>query len=206
MNAHQPSSRILGFAFLLQFFTSLAGALILNMGLVVPGDTAATLLHIAARPWLLRVNILDEMVAVAGVIWLGALLYEALRAYGRVSALTAFAFYLLEALLGAVSRLAAFPLIALGSQFAATPSVSRLAEADRTLASMNFSYTLLLLAFCPGALLFYWLLFTVIPLFFAISLSILGINVPFYIVYPYFPFEFVIGVWILIKGVKTTTT
>jgi len=178
MNAHQPSSRILGFAFLLQFFTSLAGALILNMGLVVPGDTAATLLHIAARPWLLRVNILDEM-------------------------------------------LAAFPLIALGSQFAATPSVSRLAEADRTLASMNFSYTLLLLAFCPGALLFYWLLFksrlvpralslwgfiTVIPLFFAISLSILGINVPFYIVYPYFPFEFVIGVWILIKGVKTTTT
>ena len=200
MNAHQPSSRILGFAFLLQFFTSLAGALILNMGLVVPGDTAATLLHIAARPWLLRVNILDEMVAVAGVIWLGALLYEALRAYGRV---------------------AAFPLIALGSQFAATPSVSRLAEADRTLASMNFSYTLLLLAFCPGALLFYWLLFksrlvpralslwgfiTVIPLFFAISLSILGINVPFYIVYPYFPFEFVIGVWILIKGVKTTTT
>jgi hypothetical protein len=221
MNAHQPSSRILGFAFLLQFFTSLAGALILNMGLVVPGDTAATLLHIAARPWLLRVNILDEMVAVAGVIWLGALLYEALRPYGRVSALTAFALYLLEALLGAVSRLVAFPLIALGSQFAATPSVSLLAEADRTLASMNFGYTLLLLAFCPGALLFYWLLFksrlvpralslwgfiTVIPLFFAITLSILGINVPFYIVYPYFPFEFVIGVWILIKGVRTTTT
>jgi hypothetical protein len=221
MNALQPRSRILGFAFLLQFFTSLAGALILNMGLVVPGDTAATLLHIAARPWLLRVNILDEMVAVAGVIWLGALLYEALRPYGRVSALTAFALYLLEALLGAVSRLVAFPLIALGSQFAATPSVSLLAEADRTLASMNFGYTLLLLAFCPGALLFYWLLFksrlvpralslwgfiTVIPLFFAITLSILGINVPFYIVYPYFPFEFVIGVWILIKGVRTTTT
>ena len=219
MNAHQPSSRILGFAFLLQFFTSLAGALILNMGLVVPGDTAATLLHIAARPWLLRVNILDEMVAVAGVIWLGALLYEALRAYGRVSALTAFAFYLLEALLGAVSRLAAFPLIALGSQFAATPSVSRLAEADRTLASMNFSYTLLLLAFCPGALLFYWLLFksrlvpralslwgliTVIPVFFATFLSVLGINLGFFMVVPYIPFEFVIGLWILIKGVRTT--
>lgn len=221
MSAPQPSSRILGFAFLLQFFTSLAGAIILHMGLVVPGDTAATLLHIAARPWLLRVNILDEMVAVAGVIWLGALLYDALRAHGRVSALTAFALYLLEALLGAVSRLAAFPLIALGSQFAATPSVSLLAEADRALASMNFAYTLLLLAFCPGALLFYWLLLksrlvpralslwgfiTVIPLFFAIALSILGINVPFYIVYPYFPFEFVIGVWILIKGVRTTTT
>src|ERR1039458_2619262 len=218
MNSPQPVSRILGFAFLLQFFTPLAGQLILNMGLLVPGNTAATLLRIAARPWLLRVNILDEMVAAAGVIWLGALLYAALRDYGRVSALTAFALYILEAALGAVSHLAAFPLLALGSQYAATPSPYLLAEADRTLASMNFGYTLLLLAFCPGALLFYWLLFksrlvpralslwgfiTVIPLFFAISLSILGIELSFYFAVPYIPFEFAIGVWILIKGVRT---
>ena len=217
MNSPQPVSRILGVAFLLQFFTSLAGGLILNMGLLVPGDTAAALLRIAARPWLLRVDILDEMVAVAGVIWLGVLLYEALRAYGRVSALTACALYFLEAVLGAVSRLAAFPLLALSSQFAATPSASLLAEADRALASMNFGYTLLLLVFCPGAILFYWLLFksrlvpralslwgliTVIPVFFAIVLSVLGINLSFYFVVPYIPFEFVIGVWILIRGVR----
>jgi hypothetical protein len=221
MNTPQPSSRILGFAFLLQFFTSLTDGLILKLGLVVPGDTAATLLRINARPWLLRVNILGEMITTAGIIWLGVLLYEALRAHGRVSALTACALYFLEAFLGAVSRLAAFPLLALSSQFAATPSASLLAEADRALASMDFGYTLLLLAFCPGALLFYWLLFksrlvpralslwgfiTIIPLFFAIVLSVLGINVSFYIVVPYIPFEFVIGVWILIKGVRTTTT
>jgi hypothetical protein len=219
VNTPKPSFRILGFAFLLQFFASLAGGLILMMGLGVPGDTAAALLRIAARPWLLRVDILDEMVAVAGVIWLGVLLYEALRAYGRVSALTACALYFLEAVLGAVSRLAAFPLLALSSQFAATPSASLLAEADRALASMNFGYTLLLLAFCPGAILFYWLLFksrivpralslwgliTVIPVFFATFLSVLGINLGFFIVVPYIPFEFVIGLWILIKGVKTT--
>lgn len=219
MNAPQPASRILGFAFLLQFLTSLAGGLILKMGLVVPGDTAATLLRIAARPWLLRVNILDEMVTAVGVIWLGVLLYAALRAQGRVAALTAFALYLLEAVLLAVSRLAAFPLLALGSQFAATPSAPLLAEADRALASVNFGYTLLLLAFCPGAILFYWLLFksrlvpralslwgliTVIPLFFATILSILGISVSFYIAVPYIPFEFVIGLWILMKGVRTT--
>jgi hypothetical protein len=121
--------------------------------------------------------------------------------------------------LGAVSRLAAFPLLALSNQFAATPSASLLGEADRALASMNFGYTLLLLAFGPGAILFYWLLFksrlvpralslwgliTVIPLFFATALSVLGINLSFYIVVPYIPFEFVIGLWILIKGVRTT--
>ncbi len=217
MNAPQPVTRILGIAFLLQFLTSLAGGLILQMGLGVPGDTAAALLRIAARPWLLRVDILDEMVAVAGVIWLGVLLYEALRPYGRVSALTACALYFLEAVLGAVSRLAAFPLLALSSQFAATPSASLLSEADRTVASMNFGYTLLLLAFGPGAILFYWLLFksrlvpralslwgliTVIPLFVATALSVLGINLSFYIVVPYIPFEFVIGLWILFKGVR----
>jgi len=219
MNAPQPVSRILGVAFLLQFFTSLAGGLILNMGLLVPGNTAATLLRIAARPWLLRVNILDEMVTAAGVIWLGALLYDALREHGRLAALTAFALYILEAVLLAVSRLAAFPLLDLSNQFASTPSAYLLAEAVRALASMNFGYTLLMLAFCPGALLFYWLLFkshlvpralslwgfiTVIPIFFATALSILGINVPFYIYIPYIPFEFVIGLWILIKGVRTT--
>ena len=219
MNTPQPSFRILGFAFLLQFFTSLAGGLILLMGLGVPGDTAAALFRIAARPWLLRVDILDEMIAVAGVIWLGVLLYEALRAYGRVTALTACALYFLEAVLGAVSRLAAFALLALSTQFAASPSASLIAEADRALASMNFGYTLLMLVFCPGALLFYWLLFksrlvpralslwgfiTVIPIFFAIALSVLGINLGFFIFVPYIPFEFVIGLWILIKGVRTT--
>jgi hypothetical protein len=78
-----------------------------------------------------------------------------------------------------------------------------------------------LLAFSPGAILFYWLLFksrlvprvlslwgfiTVIPLFIAATLSILGINVPFYVVVPYIPFEFAIGLWILIKGVRITPT
>jgi hypothetical protein len=159
------------------------------------------------------------MITTAGIIWLGALLYAVLRDYGRVTALTAFALYFLEAVLGAVSHLAAFPLLALSSQFAATPSAYLLAEGDRALASANFGYTLLLLAFCPGAVLFYWLLFrsrlvpralsvwgliTVIPLFFAVTLSILGINVSFYIVVPYIPFEFVIGLWILIKGVRVT--
>lgn len=218
MTARPPVSRILGFAFLLQFFTSLAGGLILKMGLGIPGDTADTLLRIAARPWLLRINILDEMVTAAGVIWLGALLYAALRENGRVAALTAFALYILEAVLLAVSRLAAFPLLALGSQFAATPSTLLLAEADRSLASMNFGYTLLMLVFCPGAILYYWLLFksrlvpralslwgfiTVIPIFFAIFLSVLGINIPFFVFVLYIPFELVIGLWILNNGVRT---
>src|SRR5271166_2850893 len=130
MNAPQPDSRILGFAFLLQFFTSLAGGLILIMGLVVPGDTATTLLRIAARPWLLRVNILDEMITAAGIIWLAALLYTALREHGRGAALTAFALYILEAVLLAVSRLALFPLLSLSSQYASTGSAPLLAEAD----------------------------------------------------------------------------
>jgi hypothetical protein len=84
---------------------------------------------------------------------------------------------------------------------------------------MNFGYTLLLLAFSPGAVLFYWLLFksrlvpralslwgliTVIPLFIATALSVLGISLPFYIVVPYIPFEFAIGLWIIIKGVRIT--
>ncbi|MGA2277591.1 MAG: DUF4386 family protein [Terracidiphilus sp.] len=75
------------------------------------------------------------------------------------------------------------------------------------------------MAILSSAILFYWLLFksrlvpralslwgliTVIPLFFATALSVLGINLSFYVVIPYIPFEFVIGVWFLVKGVRTT--
>jgi hypothetical protein len=83
--------------------------------------------------------------------------------------------------------------------------------------STNFGYTLLMLAFCPGGILFYYLLYksevvpralslwgliTVFPMLIATLSAILGYELPFLLYFPYVPFEFVIGVWILVKGIK----
>jgi hypothetical protein len=74
--------------------------------------------------------------------------------------------------------------------------------------------------FCLGAMLFYYLFYKtrVVPR--ALSLwgliavflvligtlfAICGREVPFVIYLPYLPFEFVIGVWILVKGINEQT-
>jgi len=85
------------------------------------------------------------------------------------------------------------------------------------LESMDFlGDTLHVLAFCLGAILFYalfyksrviprglslWGLITVFPVLAGTLTAMFGHDLPFVLFLPYFPFEFVIGVWILAKGV-----
>ena len=77
--------------------------------------------------------------------------------------------------------------------------------------------TLHMLAFCLGAPLFYYLLYksrlvpralslwgliTIVPLLVGTIAQIFGHTLPFILYVPYVPFELVIGVWILIKGIE----
>jgi hypothetical protein len=74
-----------------------------------------------------------------------------------------------------------------------------------------------MLVFCPGGILFYYLLYksgivphalslwgliTVIPMLIGTVSQIFGYTLPFFLYAPYVPFEFAIGVWILVKGIK----
>ena len=88
-----------------------------------------------------------------------------------------------------------------------------------TLALESMDYlgdTLHVLAFSLGAFLFYYLLYaartvpgwlslwgliTLIPIFVGTLTAIFGYDLPFILFIPYVPFEFVIGIWILVKGV-----
>ena len=75
--------------------------------------------------------------------------------------------------------------------------------------------TLHMLAFCLGAIIFYylldrsraiprvlslWGLISVILLLIGTLLTIFGHELPTFVYLPYIPFEFVVGVWILVKG------
>lgn len=90
--------------------------------------------------------------------------------------------------------------------------------ATLALESMDFvGSTLHMLAFCLGGILFYyllhksgmvpralslWGLITIWPLLIMTLLAIFDYQVPFFIALPYVPFEFAIGVWILVKGIR----
>ena len=219
MNAGSNSSRILGVAFLLQFITSFGSGFFLQPALIAPGNISESMIKIANNPWLAKTYILVEMLTALGIIFLGAILFLTLRKQNENMALTALGFYILEAVLGVVGKSQAFSLLHISQEYVAAGQPAYLLTMGQVAyESMDFvGLTLLMLAFCPGAILFYYLLYksrvvpralslwgliTVVPLLIAILLSTFDYQVPELVALPYIPFEFVIGIWILVKGIR----
>ena len=218
MDSEKSDGRLLGAVFLLQAVTSLVSGAILLQPLMVPGNMVESMTNIANNAMLMRAGILGDMITALGIVFLGALLFATLRKQNEKMALVALGFYILEAALLAASRMVGFSLLR-ASQAYVTAGQPAFLQAMGSLASetMDFGYTLHMLPFCLGAMLFYylfyksgiipralslWGLVTVTIALAATLLAILGYEVPFFVYLPYAPFEFVIGVWLLIKGFR----
>ena len=219
MNNMNKTSRILGLAFVLQFVTSILSGTLLRQSWFVPGDINASLIKIASHAALLRANIIVDMLTALGVVFLGSMLFLTLRKQNEKMALTALGCYILEAALLASSRIATFSLLRLSQAYAMAGHAADLPLLGQiAFDSMDFvGSSLHMLAFCPGAVLFYylldkarivprvlslWGLITVLPFVIGVPLAMMGYEVPMAFYLPYVPFELVIGGWILIKGIK----
>jgi hypothetical protein len=187
----------------------------------VSDDIGATMVKLGTNPSLMKVGILLDILTALGIIFLGAMLFLSLRKQNEKMALTALGFYILEAALLAASRSEAFSLLRISQEYAAAGQPAYLETmASLALESMDFvGSTLHMLAFCLGGLLFYYLLYrsslvprvlslwgliTALPLLVGTVTQIFGYTLPIYLYVPYVPFEFVIGVWILVKGIPET--
>jgi hypothetical protein len=212
---------MLGFAFLFQFITSFSSGAFLKSAWFVQGNMSQTMLRIADNPALFRANILLDMLTALGVAFLGAMLYLTLRSENVNIALTALILYILEGALLAVSRMDAFLLLRFSQEYTAAGQPANLLLLGQvTYEAMDFTgNTLHMLAFCLGAALFYWLLYqsrvvprwlslwgliTTIPLLIGTLTQVFGYTIPFFFYVPYVPFELVIAIWILVKGVKVS--
>ena len=218
MNTNHKISRVLGAAFLLQFITSVSSGLLLQPALITPGDISQTMITIANNASLMKANILMDMFTALGVIFLGAILYISLRGQSEKMALVALGFYILEGALLGASRAEAFSLLRISQEYVSAGQPAYLETmGNLALESMDFvGFTLHMLAFGLGGILFYYLLYksslvpralslwgliTLVPLLFATLLAMFDVQVSQIVALPYFPFEFVIGVWILVKGI-----
>ena len=218
MNTNHKISRVLGAAFLLQFLTSVCSGLFLQPALIVPGDISQTMITIANNVTLMKANILLDMSTALGVIFLGAMLFIGLRQQNEKIALVALGFYILEGALLAASRSQAFSLLRMSQEYVSAGQPTYLETmGNLALESMDFvGFTLHVLVFCLGGILFYYLLFksnivpkalslwgliTILPVFVATLLAIFDLQAPELLVLPYFPFAFFTGVWILVKGI-----
>lgn len=218
MQSVNRTSRVLGVAFLLQAITSLVSGAILLKPLLVPGNITESMTKIADNPLLLRASIFGDFITAMGIIFLGTVLFVTLRKQNETVALFSLGLYIFEAGLLAASRLSTFSLLRISEAFATTGQPADLqAMGTVTLDSMNFGYSLHLLPFCVGGMLFYYLLYKsgMVPrlltlwglittplILVATLLVIAGYVAPIYLYLPYTPFEFAIGLWILIKGTK----
>lgn len=219
MNTINNTSRVLGAAFLLQAVFSLVSNAFLMDPLIVPGNIIGTMTKFANNAMQVRAGILGDMVTAFGIIFLGAILFVTLRKQNEKMALVALGFYILEAVLLAVSRLLTFSLLRISQESVIAGHPAYLQSlGNLTFETMHFGFSALaMLAFCLGAILFYYLLYkssivpralslwgliTVFPCLIGTLSALFGYQVPFLIYLPYAPFEFVIGVWILVKGIK----
>jgi uncharacterized protein DUF4386 len=221
MSDERRRGRALGAAFLLQATTSLAGGIVLDFFLLAPGKIGEIMTRVAQHPAWMRADILDEMVTAGGVIWLGAVLFAKLRGYGETMARVGFALYVLEGGVLAASRIGAFLLLTASLDYVRAGRAASLEPLGRlAYAAMDDGALLHMVPFCAGAFLFYGLLYksrmvprwlsvwglaAMIPVTVGTICTVLGINIPFVLFAPYIPFEFFLGIWILIFGIRDET-
>jgi hypothetical protein len=147
------------------------------------------------------------------------MLFVTLRRENEAVALVGLGLYVLEAALLAASRMATFSLLRLSETYVAAGRPAQLETwGSLVLEAMEFTGgTLHMVVFCTGALLFYallyasavipralslWGLLALLPCLFATVAAILGYAVPFLVYVPYVPFEWVVGVWLLVRGAR----
>ena len=219
MNTVKKTSIVLGVAFLLEFITNIVNGMVLRPKLIATGNIIESMTNIANNAWLMKTYILADMIIALGVVFLGAVLFIVLKKKNEIIALVALGFYVISAALLAVSRMEAFYLLRISQEYivAGQPDYLQMLG-NLSVESMDFAGgTLHSLVFSIGAILFYYLLYKsravprilslwgliTVPLVLIGTLSaVLGYELPFFVYFPYVPFEFVIGIWILVKGIK----
>ena len=221
MNSVKKTSIVLGIAFLLEFITNVVNGMVLRPALIITGNIIETMTNIANNVWLMKTYILVDMIIAIGVVFLGAVLFIVLKKKNEIIALVALGFYVIAAALLAVSRMEAFYLLRISQEYivAGQPDYLQILG-NLSVESMDFAGgTLHSLVFSIGAILFYYLFYKsravprILSLWGLITVSLIligtlstvfGYQVPFllYLSVPYVPFEFVIGIWILAKGIN----
>lgn len=210
-------SFLLGFAFLQQAVTSLVSGAVLFNPLLIEGDMTETMLNLAKYYDKVHVAIFMDVVTALGVILLGVSMHTVGKKVNGLLANLALSLYVFEAALLVMSKFFQYLLVEASLTYSMTND-QMLVTLGRLLSdAQTFSYQIHIIPFGIGAIIFYtlllkakvlpkwltlWGLISVPFVLVGVILMTYGIEVPFILLLPYVPFEFVTGGWILTKGLK----
>ncbi len=222
MNPDVNTIRLLGVAQLVVFVGSLVSdRLVASMAR--SASISDILVHVSENPGRMRVSNLVALATSLAIVVLGVLFYAVFHQQYPIIALVALACYLAETMALAVSKIGAYALVPLSQEFvsAGAPESSYFQTLGHFLyfGLDRLGYDILMLFFCLGGILWYYLFYAsgYIPR----ALSVWGlaavalISIPVLLVLydpdfrtrpvmvlgaPYAPFELVLGVWLIVKG------
>jgi hypothetical protein len=216
MNSEENTPRFLGAVFLFQAVASLVSGIFLLQPLIVSDSIVETMANISNNPLQFQASIVVDMFTAMGIVALGSLLFVTLKKQNGNIALVALGLYILEAVLLAASRIAAFALLQISQESVILGNPDYMQTLGNLFyKSQDFGYSLHMLPFALGATLFYLLLFksgyipkalsllglVAAPLaLIGILFTLLGYDVPIAIFILNLPFELGIGIWLIVKG------
>lgn len=228
MNSNKNIPKLLGIAYLVQFVASLLSDP-LSSAAIGSGSMSENLVSIANNAMLMRISIIIELVTALGIIVMTVLLYVVLQKQNKIISLLALSFWLIEAVFLVVSSIGANALIPLSLEFvlAGTPDPSYLLTLGTLFSSITeFSYAIHIMFFGLGGPLWYYLFYRskqiprflsiwglalIAPMPIDVLLYLLGFGFEFIgrmiVLLPliaYLPFEGVMGLWFIFKGLNET--
>ena len=214
MQSDTRTVRWLGAAFVAQFVTSMAFAVVSVK--VLAGGAAGALAAAAANLTAVRASGLLELLTAAGIIALTCLLFATLGDQDRPRALVAMGLWISEATLLAVGGLALYAIGVLAASPGAT-GAGAAAAATVAFGIYQYAFTAHMLFFCLGALGWYSLLYQSgivprwlaawgflgsLPLLVSMTLTLWDRRLSLGILpgLPYAPFELFVGVWLIVTA------
>lgn len=226
MNTGKNTPRFLGAAFLFVAAASLlSGLLLTSLGIPTvgsPDNISETMIIIAGNATTMQMSIVVMLIEAMAIVLLATLLFTSLKSQNEIAARWALGLWIIEAVALTIRGISAFSLLNISQDFvmAGAPDPSYFQTLGTLFFSTTkFSYSVLMIFYCTGGVLFYTLFYkskyvpAALSLFGIIAaslgligtlLEILGFDVPLYVFLPILPFELAIGIWLIVKGFKST--
>jgi hypothetical protein len=209
---------LLGINLITQATTSLVGGII-GFGPFTDTDNIPTaMINISDNIGSFYTGIFLQIITALVIIALAAALYQAGKHISKTAAIIAMGFYLLEVVIVVFDQMVIYGITEVSQMFVSTGDTGLIDVAKLLFSVRDFGGAIAMMPFGFGAILFYYLIMKagVIPKWLGIwglitvpfilvgwSLAAFGVSVPFVLYIPYVPWEWVAGIYILIKSLKT---
>lgn len=219
--------KLLGLSIFIVFCTSFISSILRSSivgSIFDPYPISEVLVNISNNTMLFRLSILVEMFTSIFVVILAIMFYNTLKEENKILTSIALGWWIIEAVILAISQIAFLSLISLSGEYidAGSPSNSNYIILGNFIFTSFYDKAYLIhnLFFALGGIIWYYLLFTsksvpsILSVYGFITILLFTLNI-FRLLYdpnlisdvniilslPYFPFEPILGIWLIVKGI-----